>query len=90
MTANSFPPPGRVYAELPSGAYLVPGEPGNCPGADASGLCPLGWPASARPCAGAIWCYDGPQGWRVNFTSTSSVCPVAVLDPLGLPETPLD
>jgi hypothetical protein len=90
MTSKSSPPPGRVYAELPSGAYLVPGEPGDCPGADASGSCPLGRPFDARPCAGAIWRYDGPQAWRVEFTSVSSVCPVTVLDPLGPSETPLD
>ena len=42
MTTDPKSPAIRVYAELPSGEYLVPGDAASCPGPDAFGACPLG------------------------------------------------
>lgn len=80
----------RVYAELPSGAELVPGRSAGCPGPDVFGACPLPATTSERPCAGAIWCYTGERGWRFEFHGDSGVCPAVVLDPLGPLPVPLD
>lgn len=82
--------PPRIYAELPSGDVLIPGQSGGCPGANAFGACPLPPTHGPRPCAGATWFYPGGNGWRFEFRSDSSVCPLAVLDPLGPPAVPLD
>jgi len=79
-------PRSRVYAELPSGEYVVPGVSATCPGPDAYGTCPL-----ARPtCAGATWHYDGQQTWRFVFRADAGICPVVVLDPLGPLPVPQD
>jgi hypothetical protein len=90
MTVDRHTPASRVYAELPSGQLFVPGDDLSCPGPDAFGLCRLADCASERPCAGATWHYDGAQPWRFLFRADSSVCPVAVLDPLGPLPVPLD
>ncbi len=90
MTTNRKPPATRVYAELPSGEFLVPGDPSSCPGPDAFGACPITETSTERPCAGATWHYDGPSGWRFEFRSDSGACPAAVLDPLGPLPVPLD
>jgi hypothetical protein len=82
--------PARLYAELPSGDVLIPGQSSGCPGPDAFGACPLPSTNAARRCAGATWFYPGERGWRFDFRSESSVCPVAVLDPLGSPAVPVD
>jgi hypothetical protein len=88
MTAVFTPPIARCYAELPSGAILVPGISGGCAGPNAFGACAL--PAEVRPCSGATWHYPGAAGWHVVVRSESSVCPVAALDPLGPMPIPLD
>ena len=83
-------PTTRLFAVLPTGTYFEPGRSCGCPGPDAYGACPLGGPVADRPCAGATWHYGGPHGWRFVFHAGSSVCPVAVLDPLGPTPVPLD
>ena len=90
MTADRRMHASRVYAELPSGKQLVPGDELSCPGPDAFGICPLAETPAERPCAGATWHYDGAHPWRFMFRADSSVCPVAVLDPLGPLSIPLD
>jgi hypothetical protein len=81
----------RVYAQLPSGEHLVPGAHALCPGPDAFGACPVADLPSGRPCAGATWHYNSAErGWHFEFASGSSVCPAAVLDPLGPIAVPLD
>jgi hypothetical protein len=82
-------PTNRVYAELPSGEYLVPGTTAKCPGPGAFGGCPFDNPA-ARPCSGATWHYAGAAGWSFHFVDDSEMCPVTVLDPLGALPLPLD
>ena len=42
MTADRGMPAFHLYAELPSGKQLVPGDVLSCPGPDAFGTCPLG------------------------------------------------
>ena len=90
MTTDPKSPAMRVYAVLPSGEYVVPGDASSCPGPDAFGACPLAKTSTERPCAGATWHYDGPNGWCFEFRSDSSVCPAAVLDPLRPLPVPLD
>ena len=90
MTADRGVPAFHLYAELPSGKQLVPGDVLSCPGPDAFGTCPLAETPSGRPCAGATWHYDGAQPWSFTFRADSAVCPVAVLDPLGPLPIPLD
>ncbi len=90
MTANRQTPAFRLYAELPSGKQLVPGDVTSCPGPDSFGICPLADTPSGRPCAGATWHYDGAQPWSFMFRADSALCPVAVLDPLGPLPIPLD
>jgi hypothetical protein len=90
MTADRGMPAFHLYAELPSGKQLVPGDVLSCPGPDAFGTCPLAETPSGRPCAGATWHYDGVQPWSFTFRADSAVCPVAVLDPLGPLPIPLD
>ena len=85
MTADPRPR-GRVYAELPSGEYLVPGTSATCPGPDAYGACRLVQPT----CTGATWRYDAQQSWQFAFRADSGVCPAVVLDPLGPLPVPLD
>jgi hypothetical protein len=84
-----MPPENRVYAELSSGEFLVPGLSPLCEGPDAYGLCPIEVQAE-RPCNGAAWRYAGARGWTFRFAEDSSLCPVAVLDPLGPMPTPQD
>jgi hypothetical protein len=90
MTPDPLSSTSRIYAELPSGGYFVPGEPGNCSGPTALGSCPLSQSSRERPCAGAVWCSDGAHAWRFLFRSEPAVCPVALFDPLGPVSTPLD
>jgi hypothetical protein len=75
----------RMYARLPTGALLVPGVSPECSGPDAYRACSCVPGGAALPCAGATWHYRGADGtsWAFAFRSGSSVCPVAVLDPLG-------
>jgi hypothetical protein len=83
----------RLYARLPSGADLVPGVSPECAGPDIYGRCPRVAPGAALPCAGATWHYHGTdqtRSWSFVFRSGSSVCPVAVLDPLGPAPLPGD
>jgi hypothetical protein len=79
-----------MYAILPSGEKLVPGQTPRCPGPDMYGLCPHAVAGEPLPCAGATWHYPGPLGWQFTFQSDSSICPVTVLDPLGPFPVPLD
>ena len=88
MTTSPTPPVARCYAELPSGAILVPGVTGECAGPDVFGACALS--TGQRPCAGATWHYAGPAGWRFVFRDESDVCPVTILDPLGPLSIPQD
>jgi hypothetical protein len=88
MPASAVPE-SRVYAELSSGEYLVPGQSGQCAGPDAYGICPIEDPA-ARPCKSATWHYAGPRGWSFHFVEDTSLCPVTLLDPLGPLPTPRD
>ncbi len=88
MTNLSRPPVARCYAELPTGAILVPGISGECAGPDAVGACALN--VEDRPCAGATWHYPGSLGWRFVFRNDSDVCPVTILDPLGPLPVPQD
>jgi hypothetical protein len=84
-------PTFRVYAELPSGELLVPGEDASCGGPDSFGACPFPDTSTVRPCAGATWVYGGAErGWRFKFHDDTSICPVTVLDPLGPVSCPLD
>jgi hypothetical protein len=85
MTADPRPR-GRVYAELASGEYVVPGVSDSCPGPDVYGACPLAEPI----CAGATWHYEGQQSWQLVFRADSGVCPAVVLDPFGPLPVPLD
>jgi hypothetical protein len=82
-------PDSRVYAELPSGEVLVPGQAEQCAGPDAYGICPIEDPA-ARPCKGATWRYAGPRGWSFQMVEDTSLCPVILLDPLGPLPIPQD
>jgi hypothetical protein len=83
MTGRQIPN-ARVYAELPSGAFLAPRSSADgCPGPDVFGTCPLAETTNEIPCAGAIWHYTGEQHWRFEFDRASATCPAAVLDPLG-------
>jgi hypothetical protein len=86
---TSGAPDCRVYAELSSGEYLVPGQTGQCAGPDVYGICPLEDPA-ARPCKAATWHYGGPGGWSFHFVEDSTLCPITLLDPLGPLAVPLD
>jgi hypothetical protein len=90
IPSSSMAPTARVYAELPSGQVLVLGTDNTtCPGPDVYGACRIG--QTDRPCKGATWCYGGPNGWQFAFSDHgSSMCPAALLDPLGVPATPLD
>ena len=90
MTADRGTAAFRLYAELPSGKQLVPGDVLSCPGPDAFGTCPLAETPSGHPCAGATWHYDGAQPWSFMFRADSAVCPVVALDPLGPLPIPLD
>ena len=82
----------RLYASLTSGADLVPGVSPECAGPDVYGRCPQASPEVEPPCAGATWHYRGTNetSWSFVFRSGSSVCPVAVLDPLGPAPLPGD
>jgi len=82
--------PARVYVELPSGKWLVPGQSAACPGPTASGGCPVARVGAVRPCAGGVWFLPGDRGCRVKWSADSKVCPLAVLDPLGPAPVPLD
>jgi len=82
--------PSRVYVELPSGKWLVPGESAACPGPTSAGACPVAREGSVRPCAGGVWFLPGARGWRVKWTADDDLCPLAVLDPLGVAPVPLD
>jgi hypothetical protein len=83
--------PPWLCARLPSGDKFVPGAGADCPGPDAYGACSRVPPATEPPCAGATWRYDsGETSWEFVFRSGSSVCPVAVLDPLGPLALPQD
>ena len=80
----------RVYAELPSGEYLIPGVSSACGGPTTIGLCSVSREGSVRPCEGAVWFFPGETGWRTASRAPGSVCPVAALDPLGPLAIPLD
>ena len=93
MTTSPFEPPIlRVYAELPSGEYLVPGAHPLCPGPDRHGVCPVDDLPSGRPCAGATWHYRAAEQNNWSFTPTNelTMCPAVLLDPLGPLDVPLD
>jgi hypothetical protein len=82
MTSIAIPT-NRVYAELPSGELVVPGE--TCAGPDTYGMCPMAQNGVELPCAGATWHYAGEQGWTFAFNAENAdgICPMTVLDPLG-------
>ena len=82
----------RLYASLVCGVDLVPGVSPECAGPDVYGRCSQPSPGAAPPCAGATWHYRRTDGtsWSFVFRSGSSVCPVAVLDPLGPAPLPGD
>jgi len=82
--------PVRVYVELPSGKWLVPGESPGCPGPTPTGACPVTRAGAARPCTGGTWFVPGERGWRFKFVGDDGVCPLAILDPLGPAPVPLD
>ena len=79
-----------VYAQLPSGEMLVPGQTTGCPGPDAWGVCRSVEAGQAPGCAGATWRFGPEPSWRADVSEVSAMCPLVVLDPLGPLPTPLD
>jgi hypothetical protein len=79
-----------VFATLPNGEPLVPGETAGCPGPDAWGACPAVVAGEEPGCAGATWYYGPEPSWRFEATTVSGMCPLVMFDPLGPLSTPLD
>jgi hypothetical protein len=82
--------PSRVYVELPSGKWLLPGQSAACPGPTPTGNCPVARPGAVRPCTRGVWFVPGEHGWRAEDVPDDGPCPLAWLDPLGPAPVPLD
>jgi hypothetical protein len=80
----------RVYVELPSGKWLVPGQSAACEGPTPTGGCQVARTGAVRPCAQGVWFVPGPRGWRAEGVPDDGPCPLAMLDPLGPAPVPLD
>ena len=82
MTTSTLERPWYVFAELPSGERLVPGETPGCGGPDAWGVCPALDAGRTPICAEATWSYGPAPTWRFEVRTISSTCPLVRFDPL--------
>jgi hypothetical protein len=73
--------PWFVFARLPSGETLVPGQTTGCPGPDAWGHCPAIDAGQQPGCAGATWLYGPEPSFKADVPSTSGSCPLVLLNP---------
>ena len=82
MTLTSIERQWYVFARLPSGETLVPGETEGCSGPDPWDACPVQATGKVPACAGASWFYGPEPALRAHISGVSTTCPLIALDPL--------
>lgn len=92
--AEAASPPGPgLYAHLPGGEWLAPGDTGDvpegvrvCSGPDDWGCCPAALAGETPACAGAEWFKTQPgrgdRVWRFRYLEGTGACPAASIEPL--------